>query len=392
MNLLRYRYSCLIVIIMISNFSYSCKSSTNKISHEINFNFEDHKQGLKLTDVFESITFIELDKLFSNTSPNKIKCRSEKYFVYWRYNKIGVFNKRGTLLDSLKSEPNTSSYIGNIHDFEIFKDSMFVLTGENIYVYSLTNLYKPIRSVSLPYYYDTFTVNNLGFILYSPIADNLLYFSDFNGIIINKVFPTANKLPNIRKDAFPHFTRINRNNVLLFYRQFYPIIYNININDGTIKEYLSINLGNFKINQDELNSLIQDPKNFENEMKIANSKFSFFNKIEEIKNGLMFNYKINGKFYNTLFSSTSGKVLTFNHFINDTNIPFINNKQIIDVTGTDNNSNLIFYLEPELLIPTIKSFKRISSNKMNSNWNEIENRICWTSGPILAVMKLKDSY
>lgn len=47
-------------------------------------------------------------------------------------------------------------------------------------------------------------------------------------------------------------------------------------------------------------------------------------------------------FYN-LYNEKNKTKITFNHLVNDTNIPFMKNRQILDLIGTDHRNSLIFY-------------------------------------------------
>ena len=122
-----------------------------------------------------------------------------------------------------------------------------------------------------------------------------------------------------------------------------------------------------------------------------NQKYCFFDDVNYVNDGIIYTFKINGKFFYNFYSESTKSNQTFNHFLNDSNIPFMNEKGLLDLVGTDSNK-LIFYLEAEFLINTMQKY---GENKkgvpIRSNWDEFKDKINMSSGPIFAVMTLKDA-
>lgn len=395
LNINRLRIIKYLVFILI--FSITCKNKEIDIEgglHEysINFDYDEYKKGIKLSETFNNIKFVELEKSFSPSKlPGVFKCRADKYYILWRFNKIGIYSKQGELLDSIVSEINTREYIGNIFDFEVTKDSIFVLTGDLIYVYELDNLESPIRKINLPDYFNAFAIYKNGFILYSVIKDHVLYYIDMQGTIIKKEFPTSQNYSALHPDLFPHFSYLEEK-YTLFVRPYDPVLYKIQYENGNIKKFISIDFGLYKPDLDELRrSLGMNPGNISRELNVVHSMFNYFDDINILRDWITYSSKIKGKFFYNLYNEKNKTKITFNHLVNDTNIPFMKDRQILDLIGTDNRNHLIFYLEPEFLLEAMTSGKQGRTGKeLHTNWFEINENISMSSGPLLAIMQLKD--
>lgn len=384
-------------LVFILVFSITCKNKENNIEsglHEksIKFDYDEFENGIKLTEHFDNIQFVELDRnFFPSKLPSVFKCRVGKYFILWRFNKIGIYSMNGKLLDSIVSEINTREYIGNIIDFEVVKDSIFILTGDLIYVYGLDNLDRPVRKINLPDYFNTFAIYKNGLILYSAIKAHELYLIDMQGNILKKEFPANKNYTAIRPDLFPHFSYFNEK-YTLFVRPYDPVLYKIQYENGNINKILSIDFGLYKPDMDGLRrSLSMNPGNISKELNVVHSMFNYFDDINILRNGIIYSYKIKGKFFYNIYNEELNTKITFNHLINDTHIPFMKDRQILDLIGTDNRNSLIFYLEPEFLYEAMTSGKQGRAGKeIQTNWFEINDKITMSSGPVLAIMQLKE--
>lgn len=386
------KYSIVLLFLFLSCRQNEKDTTAGLSLNSIKFDYDEYQNGIKLSETFDNIKFVELEKSFSPSKlPGVFKCRADKYFILWRFNKIGIYSKQGELLDSIVSEINTREYIGNIFDFEVTKDSIFVLTGDLIYVYELDNLESPIRKINLPDYFNTFTIYKNGFILYSVIKDHVLYYIDMQGTIIKKEFPTSQNYSALRPDFFPHFSYLEEK-YTLFVRPYDPVLYKIQYENGNINKFISIDFGLYKPDLDEIRrSLGMNPGNISKELNVVHSMFNYFDDINILRDWITYSCKIKGKFFYNLNNEINKTKITFNHLLNDTYIPFMKDRQILDLIGTDNRNSLIFYLEPEFLLEAMTSGKQGRTGKeIRTNWFEINENISISSGPILAIMQLKD--
>lgn len=252
----------------------SCKDTNienDEIASNISFKYEDYIKGIKLSQNITEINFIELNKTFApSILPSIVKCRIDKYFMLWRYNKINIYSKTGIILDSIVSYQNTPNYIGNIFDFEVSLDSLFVLTGDRIYVYPNNNLNIYTRKIELPSFYNTFSIYNNGFLLYSATETFFLSTVNKTGNLSEQHFKTEG-WPVLRGDLFPHFVYHNKN--ILFFHPYNPTIYNVDNITGSIQKVLTVDMGPYALTPEERSSLMNDPKNHANEMNIVNKKY-----------------------------------------------------------------------------------------------------------------------
>lgn len=369
-------------------FQFSCVEENLK---DIPIDLNDGKLRA-ISEIVDSIHFTPLQLPFLITYyPHKIQY--DKDYIYILNSPTAestvllIFNHAGEYLTHISSSSSSiQPSILTINDFNVHKDSLFVLHDSKLSVYNTTN-FDFERAINIHAVYKKFTVLRNGFLCFDSILG--LEVLNTEGTLLSSS-PLNRELSLVSGDLFDHFSMFEDEHY--FYSNFISNIYRVDYMTGDISGDLEFSFMHYDIHSDDMRVLLKNNKlseQLENELFDRMEKFTFYSRVIFIQDYIVLTTFINSRAY-TIFVSrkNTNNYKVMSGFKEDKGLPFLvtNNYLNFYATGPHVNS-LVCIIDSE----HIASFDLANKpTEINSNWSSIT--IDSLSGPLVAEYFLKEIF
>lgn len=188
---------------------------------------------------------------------NKVIYKDSVLFILHRNKEITSFDRNGRFLSNYSHIGQGPGEYVSIDDFDIKEDTLFILTQNNVYNYSMDDVF--IKTISLPNTTKSLRILNSGIALNNGFGvgnkktkDNFSYTYINNGATQNHIEFNKQLLGN----TFTHqglcskFVSDNSNDNVLTFFPYNDTIYNVDVNNGHIIPMIAIKIGDRNINKD----------------------------------------------------------------------------------------------------------------------------------------------
>lgn len=188
---------------------------------------------------------------------NKVIYKDSVLFILHGNKVITSFDRNGGFLRNYSHVGQGPGEYVSIDDFDIKEDSLFILTQNNVYNYSMDDVF--IKTISLPNAAKSLRILNSGIALNNGFGvgnkktkDNFSYTYLNNGATKNHIEFNKQLLGN----TFTHqglcskFMSDNSNDNVLTFFPYNDTIYNVDVNSGHIIPLIAIKIGDRNINKD----------------------------------------------------------------------------------------------------------------------------------------------
>lgn len=366
---------------------------SNGLKYKFNSSISNNK--LKLTDLFNSINFIQLDnsELKLGYPLDRFHVRNGKYLIAWNesggYGKCGLFDYQGNLIAHLTSNSDPKLEIRSISDLDLLKDTLFVLSGTKLYKINANNN-SVLEQLNFGEMYSTFRSTEYGLAMFSQMnSEYAVNMFDSRGTYIKGLI-NLKELPTFISDDFRHFSVFDYKSDL-FYCNLSRDIYKIDYQLMNSEIIISMDFGANQLNNKTLYEyLISAGTNHEMQDKLFNKegKFSFYSKVFNIKHLYFINLKLNKKTYYSLLNKKSQNLVSYSSINNDTGLEFLTNKfgAIQFVEGINEALYSIAY--PESIHQAMLNNNQ-SSIKIKSNWDVFKKNLNLNGNPVVVIYNLK---
>lgn len=188
---------------------------------------------------------------------NKVIYKDSVLFILHRNKEITSFDRNERFLSNYSHIGQGPGEYVSIDDFDIKEDTLFILTQNNVYNYSMDDVF--IKTISLPNTTKSLRILNSGIALNNGFGvgnkktkDNFSYTYINNGATQNHIEFNKQLLGN----TFTHqglcskFVSDNSNDNVLTFFPYNDTIYNVDVNNGHIIPMIAIKIGDRNINKD----------------------------------------------------------------------------------------------------------------------------------------------
>lgn len=188
---------------------------------------------------------------------NKVIYKDSVLFILHGNKVITSFDRNGGFQRNYSHVGQGPGEYVSIDDFDIKEDTLFILTQNNVYNYSMDDVF--IKSIPLPNAAKSLRILNSGIALNNGFGvgnkktkDNFSYTYINNGATQNHIEFNKQLLGN----TFTHqglcskFVSDNSNDNVLTFFPYNDTIYNVDVNNGHIIPLIAIKIGDRNINKD----------------------------------------------------------------------------------------------------------------------------------------------